>query len=51
MTDEQKLPYVRVAFYTPLKRHRCPSCRARLGLMKTQLRAIVRRKQKQKHLR
>uniref|UniRef100_A0A182K9F2 HMG box domain-containing protein n=1 Tax=Anopheles christyi TaxID=43041 RepID=A0A182K9F2_9DIPT len=26
MTDEQKLPYVKVAFYTPLKRRRCPVC-------------------------
>uniref|UniRef100_A0A182RPP2 HMG box domain-containing protein n=1 Tax=Anopheles funestus TaxID=62324 RepID=A0A182RPP2_ANOFN len=44
MTDEQKLPYVKVAFYTPLKRRRCPSCSARFGSMKTQRRAIVRRK-------
>uniref|UniRef100_A0A182PB47 HMG box domain-containing protein n=1 Tax=Anopheles epiroticus TaxID=199890 RepID=A0A182PB47_9DIPT len=26
LTDEQKLPYVRIAFYTPLKRKRCPVC-------------------------
>uniref|UniRef100_A0A182M4M6 HMG box domain-containing protein n=1 Tax=Anopheles culicifacies TaxID=139723 RepID=A0A182M4M6_9DIPT len=34
MSDEQKLPYVKIAFYTPMKRRQCASCRRRFARMK-----------------
>ncbi|XP_050078680.1 protamine-like [Anopheles maculipalpis] len=45
MTDEQKLPYVKIAFYTPLKRRRCPTCSGMPARMKrSAMRAVARRK-------
>uniref|UniRef100_A0A182Y5R0 Uncharacterized protein n=1 Tax=Anopheles stephensi TaxID=30069 RepID=A0A182Y5R0_ANOST len=45
MSDEQKLPYVKIAFYTPLRRRRCPTCTGMSGRMKrSAMRAIARSK-------
>uniref|UniRef100_A0A182S5Q5 HMG box domain-containing protein n=1 Tax=Anopheles maculatus TaxID=74869 RepID=A0A182S5Q5_9DIPT len=46
MTDEQKLPYVKIAFYTPLKRRRCPTCAGMPArrMKRSAMRAIARSK-------
>uniref|UniRef100_A0AAG5CXF5 HMG box domain-containing protein n=1 Tax=Anopheles atroparvus TaxID=41427 RepID=A0AAG5CXF5_ANOAO len=31
MTDEQKLPFIRTAFYTAMRPRRCPACRMVMG--------------------
>uniref|UniRef100_A0A182VV28 HMG box domain-containing protein n=1 Tax=Anopheles minimus TaxID=112268 RepID=A0A182VV28_9DIPT len=34
MSDDQKLPYVKIAFYTPMKRRMCLSCKRKMLRMK-----------------
>uniref|UniRef100_A0A1S4HEU6 HMG box domain-containing protein n=2 Tax=Anopheles gambiae TaxID=7165 RepID=A0A1S4HEU6_ANOGA len=48
MTDEQKLPYVKIAFYTPLKRRRCPVCPTMPGRRMGQVAMKQRRRRRRR---